>query len=141
MFVITLSDIIGLSIVALVVVVMIVIVIYTIIAEKVKDRKEERREKVNESKFSPGPWKVEKPDGSNGWYCVKGFLEEACTCYGEKAEANAALIAAAPEMYDVLQHYFDLLEQANNGDAVAECKLFEDIVLIEQALMKARGEA
>lgn len=42
MFVITLSDIIGLSIVALVVVVMIVIVIYTIIAEKVKDRKEER---------------------------------------------------------------------------------------------------
>lgn len=44
MFVITLSDIIGLSIVALVVVVMIVIVIYTIIAEKVKDRKEEKNE-------------------------------------------------------------------------------------------------
>ncbi|WP_277202610.1 hypothetical protein [Victivallis vadensis] len=45
MIVITLSDIIGLSIVALVVVVMIVIVIYTIIAEKVKDWKEERRKK------------------------------------------------------------------------------------------------
>lgn len=33
------------------------------------------------------------------------------------------------------------LEGANNGDAVAECKLFEDIVLIEQVLKKARGEA
>ena len=51
--------------------------------------------------------------------------------WSKNKEANAALIAAAPEMYDVLQHYFDLLEQANNGDAVAECKLFEDIVLIE----------
>lgn len=51
------------------------------------------------------------------------------------------LYAAAPEMYDVLQHYFDLLEQANTGNAVAECKLFEDIALIEQVLMKARGEA
>ena len=36
----------------------------------------------------------------------------------------------------VLQHYLDLLEQANNGDAVAECKLFEDVVLIEQVLNK-----
>ena len=59
----------------------------------------------------------------------------------DEAEANLHLFAAAPEMYYVLQHYFDLLEQANNGDAVAECKLFEDIVLIEQVLMKARGEA
>lgn len=36
----------------------------------------------------------------------------------------------------VLQHYLDLLERANNGDAVAECKLFEDVVLIEQTLNK-----
>lgn len=36
----------------------------------------------------------------------------------------------------VLQHYLDLLERANNGDAVAECKLFEDVVLIEQVLNK-----
>ena len=43
MIVITLGDIIGLSIVALVVVVMIVIVIYAIIAEKVKDWKERKK--------------------------------------------------------------------------------------------------
>ena len=40
------------------------------------------------------------------------------------------------DMRVVLQHYLDLLERANNGDAVAECKLFEDIVLIEQVLNK-----
>lgn len=59
----------------------------------------------------------------------------------ERILGDETILYAAPEMYDVLQHYFDLLEQANNGDAVAECKLFEDIVLIEQVLMKARGEA
>lgn len=96
---------------------------------------------MNKPKFTRGPWKIEKPNGAKGWCDVAGFCEAVCTCYGKKAEVDAALIAAAPEMYDVLQHYFDLLEQANNGDAVAECKLFEDIVLIEQVLMKARGEA
>lgn len=40
------------------------------------------------------------------------------------------------DMRVVLQHYLDLLERANNGDAVAECKLFEDVVLIEQVLKK-----
>lgn len=40
------------------------------------------------------------------------------------------------DMRIVLQHYLDLLERANNGDAVAECKLFEDVVLIEQTLNK-----
>lgn len=40
------------------------------------------------------------------------------------------------DMRVVLQHYLDLLERANNGDAVAECKLFEDVVLIEQVLNK-----
>lgn len=40
------------------------------------------------------------------------------------------------DMRIVLHHYLDLLERANNGDAVAECKLFEDVVLIEQTLNK-----
>ena len=40
------------------------------------------------------------------------------------------------DMRVVLQHYLDLLERANNGDTVAECKLFEDVILIEQVLNK-----
>ena len=50
------------------------------------------------------------------------------------------LYRAAPEMRDVLQHYLDLLERANQGDAIDECKLFEDMVLIEQVLKKVRVE-
>lgn len=50
------------------------------------------------------------------------------------------LYQAAPAMRDVLLHYLDLLKQANQGDAIAECKLFEDMVLIEQVLKKATGE-
>lgn len=51
------------------------------------------------------------------------------------------LYQAAPEMRDVLSHYLVLLEQANQGDNIAECKLFEDMVLIEQVLKNVRSEA
>ena len=93
---------------------------------------------MSETKFTPGPWKAVSDQRWEAINIVDGNSQLFALV---KGEANAALITAAPEMYDVLQHYFDLLEQANNGGAVAECKLFEDIVLIEQVLMKARGEA
>lgn len=93
---------------------------------------------MSETKFTPEPWKAVSDQRWEAINIVDGNSQLFALV---KGEANAALITAAPEMYDVLQHYFDLLEQANNGDAVAECKLFEDIVLIEQVLMKARGEA
>ena len=114
---------------------------------------------MNEPKFTPGPWRADWQKHpvlfpfvfQEHGYAVAKLCGEPLTpnrivcnerdfAAPEKVKANAALITAAPEMYDVLQHYFDLLEQANNGGAVAECKLFEDIVLIEQVLMKARGE-
>jgi len=96
MIVITLSDIIGLSVVALVVVVMIVIVVCMVIAEKVKDRR------------------------------------KACTCYGKKAEANAALIAAAPEMYEGLKEIRDVMEKDGRFGRTVEA--------IDKLLKKARGE-
>lgn len=99
---------------------------------------------MSETKFTPGPWRAGLSIYKSQARVVAdkgGRIADVFAYEEEQAKANAALIAAAPEMYDVLQHYFDLLEQANNGDAVAECKLFEDIVLIEQVLMKARGEA
>lgn len=112
---------------------------------------------MSETKFTPGPWRLRhgsesKIENIAGRKVATADLQDMqpYSPWGQmrgriaatpERKANAALIAAAPEMYYVLQHYFDLLEQANNGDAVAECKLFEDIVLIEQVLMKARGEA
>jgi hypothetical protein len=69
---------------------------------------------------TPGPWRVADSGGkyrvvghgeqANGLY---GLQEEACVCYGgasgeERAEANARLIAAAP---DLLAACRDMLEK------------------------------
>ena len=59
---------------------------------------------------------------------------------GSADEANAALIAAAPEMYGILEHYLGLIQKASEGDTVAEQKIFEKAPDIEKVLKKARGE-
>ena len=109
---------------------------------------------MNETKFTPGPWaacKIEHyhPQLIGETCCVKigeNIIELDYIGVGhenkdyEQSEANAALIAAAPEMYGLLKHYFDLIQRADAGDILAEQKIFEDIVYIEEVLMKARGE-
>lgn len=57
---------------------------------------------MSKPKFTPGRGKLKSLTVLRGWCDVAGFLEAACTCYGKKAEVNAALIAAAPEMYEAL---------------------------------------
>lgn len=102
---------------------------------------------MSEKKFTPGPWNVAGFDSRineeryfgidtlRGQMIVESFGE----CDSDR-KANAALIAAAPEMYDTLKHYFDLIQRADYGDIVAEQKIFEDICYIEGALHKAEGE-
>jgi len=57
--------------------------------------------------FTPGPWVAFKPIGSNGWIKVDGPEEmEVCVCYSpheHDPQANAHLIAAAPDMYEALK--------------------------------------
>lgn len=99
---------------------------------------------MSEPKFTPGPWKVGKSIYQSQARVVAekgGRIADVFAYEEDQAHANAVLIAVAPEMCDVLQHYLDLLERANKGDEIAECKLFEDMVEIEQVLKKARGEA
>ena len=56
--------------------------------------------------YTPGPWIAEKPKGSNGFININpsGKGSFIATCYGTDLdpvnEANARLIAAAPEMAD-----------------------------------------
>jgi len=97
--------------------------------------------------FTPGPWHVAGFDSRineeryfgigtpRGQMIVESFGE----CDSNR-KANAALIAAAPEMYDILEHYFNLIQTASEGAAIAEQKIFEDIACIEKVLKKARGE-
>lgn len=63
------------------------------------------------SKFTPGPWSISEPQ-IRGDYVMPGYvwingrdwyaLAQACVQDGE-GDANARLIAAAPEMYEVLR--------------------------------------
>jgi hypothetical protein len=58
--------------------------------------------------FTPGPWEVSEPD-ANGQPVVRGPWFEVATCWHhcvgsicKEAEANARLIAKAPEMHAAL---------------------------------------
>lgn len=106
---------------------------------------------MSETKFTPGPWKhtealprlveASVPLRRNGWkvpttVCELGEGNGWC----KERAWNAYLIAAAPEMYGILEHYLDLIQRANDGDAVSEQKIFEQAADIEKVLKKARGE-
>ena len=101
---------------------------------------------------SPFPWKI----GSSTHDCISAWLvlkdaegNDIAVFNGNpelpelkrgRAKADIALCAAARTMYDVLKHYAELLDRANAGDIIAEQKLYEDRVLIEQALNEAECE-
>ena len=85
--------------------------------------------------FTHGPWKTRKPEDSTGWVDINNDEGRAIiTCwYGnnKNADANAKLIAAAPDMYEALKYY-------------AESKMYgpgyigADVEVAKQALAKAK---
>ena len=62
------------------------------------------------SKFTPGPWSINRVDEDNGliYWCIE-LVDMSCIARTGsdvstvQDKANAALIAAAPDMYDVLK--------------------------------------
>ena len=113
---------------------------------------------MSETNFTPGPWfikqseEIRSPYSTNvsstritildtpgGQYQSRHVIAQVAKGNG-RGEANAALIAAAPEMYDLLEHYLGLIQKANDGDTVSEQKIFEQAADIEKVLKKARGD-
>ena len=113
---------------------------------------------MSEEKFTPGPWFIKQSeeirspyspnvsstritilDKPGGQYQSRHVIAQVAKGNG-RGEANAALIAAAPDMYGLLEHYLDLIQRANDGDAVSEQKIFEQAADIEKVLKKAEGE-
>lgn len=71
------------------------------------------RREVSDSKHTPGPWAVGDLD-QNGQRIVRGEHIEICTCWHhsvgsieKEMEANAQLIAAAPDLLKALQKIAD----------------------------------
>lgn len=96
------------------------------------------------AKFTPGPWFV-VPQGSFVADKKVEFDSDGARigdtpnmCIECASEADAHLIAAAPEMYEALERiYGRLLMSERDGDAhITE----EDGAMVEAALRKARGE-
>lgn len=103
---------------------------------------------MSEPKFTPGPWYAHKPKESNGWYDItttnslSGSIAMCFSGLDRKVRANAALIAAAPEMYGELESVC-LMCQRREIDVEytsqrlhGECKKCN----IGNVLKKARGE-
>lgn len=98
---------------------------------------------MSELKATPGPWLVDDmtvyalqdsvwmglPSKENRFFaCVQGPK-----CPADELEANANLIAAAPEMYEALQAFID--NSSCQVNFPHECEAAEAV------LQKARGEA
>lgn len=102
---------------------------------------------MTDSQHTPGPWKVVPSVPQEGSDCfwikaatpgTRGFTKEIASSDGyqheEERKANAALIAAAPELLEVLRGVKEVIEYN-------EWKAPVTMMRIERALAKARGEA
>jgi len=98
---------------------------------------------ASETKFTPGPWSK----GSRNRDCVwlQGKKEPG-NGMGEEfdwidcnSEANASLIAAAPDLYIELQMLCNCIEGSGLGDLPPEVEA--QISFSRDALAKARGES
>jgi hypothetical protein len=108
--------------------------------------------------YTPGPWEYIPGTEHHGPY-VMSFVGDVCDCYtmsnpnaasvrnggesypipfqGEDAEANARLIAAAPEMLDALKQALLYIER----DEVAHGRPFAAGNVVRAAISKAEGGA
>lgn len=95
-----------------------------------------------EAKFTPGPWVIDAGfDGSGDfnqyWQVHDGSDAIVCStmfCMAGNKEANAHLIAAAPDLYEALSDLLFLCSQTADACGTQEVKV------AYTALAKAKGE-
>ena len=95
---------------------------------------------MSETRFTPGPWRIVR-------YCEDIEIANVADLLhfygGETAEANAALIAAAPELYAALEAMVARFDEYNahyiyDGNGVIPAR--PELDKARAALAKARGE-
>lgn len=98
---------------------------------------------MSEAKFTKGQWVTDidqhdEPNqdiviSSNHMNICKVHIDDCCTMHNKELKANAHLIAAAPQMYELLEVIMNIL---NGEDALSEVSSDD----IAKLLTKARGE-
>ena len=98
---------------------------------------------MNKTNWTPGPWEVQRDSGLRIYITqpndaknrVPGYYAEVrrFTPNANQVEANAKLIAAAPDLYDALELLVDTNDSGGWPSAA--------IVIARAALAKARGES
>lgn len=89
---------------------------------------------MKQPKHTPGPWIVETYH--NGLFKIIKELDKTKSLSGQvwtRIEADAQLIAAAPEMLEALEYIKQLLSDGENAMQTIEN-------VIDDAIKKARGE-
>jgi len=91
---------------------------------------------MSEAKFTPGPWIAWQPRGdesvpvrTDGLGITIAYAHQGAIT---NARANAHLIAAAPELYDLLESFPGFTNDCKIGDPWIEKR--------DEILAKARGE-
>ncbi len=99
------------------------------------------------SKHTPGPWRVvfgnrlgiHGPKDEIGW--PKPIVYNAGLCTDEEAQANAQLIAAAPELLEALEDAWkEMAGWSWTGSADRKGPYDEHRARIRAAIAKAKGE-
>ena len=96
-----------------------------------------------DTKFTPGPWHIYKLTDISRIADVHERMIASLV----GIEANAALIAAAPELYEALVVFMQYIDHSHlcpwkesGWRPDCDCGFYEAVEKIEDALRKARGE-
>ena len=92
---------------------------------------------MSESKHTRGPWSVIRENG--GDEVISTYGDIVAWVYDDNA-ANAALIAAAPDMYDALMLALDAIDHAESGVDGWTGTRIRARVQLRAALNMAEGE-
>jgi hypothetical protein len=107
---------------------------------------------MGKSKHTPGPWKAQPREGIEGQWevvsaCKIGWLIAAAApdIDGDPDEANARLIAAAPELLEALEHLAAIagtgLLHRQSLDKQGMVELFEEArAAARAAIAKVKGD-
>ena len=93
--------------------------------------------------------KITKGDWKSDYFTVESNRKIVADCgfsdngHDKEERANAHLIAAAPDMYEMIKDYHRKIEFRLDNDVLSECErwdLRDSRQNIEELLAKARGE-